>query len=50
MKGDFIERPSLPQLKETLEHGSCPKLTGLWRDLVNARELKAGQADGNFAC
>ena len=24
--------------------------TGLWRDLVNARELKAGQADGKFAC
>jgi hypothetical protein len=24
--------------------------TGLWRDLVNERELKARQADGNFAC
>jgi len=25
-------------------------LTGFWRDLVNARELKAPKADGNFAC
>jgi hypothetical protein len=24
--------------------------TGLWRDLVNARVLKAGQTGGNFAC
>jgi hypothetical protein len=24
--------------------------TGLWRDLVNAGELKVGEADGNFAC
>ena len=24
--------------------------TRLWRDLVNAGELKAGEADGKFAC
>ena len=24
--------------------------TGLWRDLVNARELKVRKAGGNFAC
>jgi len=24
--------------------------TGLWRDLVNARELRARKAGGNFAC
>ncbi len=29
--------------------GRALNLTGLWRDLVNARELKAGEADGNFA-
>jgi len=24
--------------------------TGLWRDLVNPRELKARKPDGKFAC
>ena len=26
------------------------KSTGLWRDSINGRELKAVQTDGNFAC
>ena len=40
----------LPQLKGTLSTGRALNLTGLWRDSINARELKVRKADGKFAC
>ena len=52
MKGDFIEccMFPLPQRK-VYGAGTVPFLsTGLWRGLVNARELKARKTDGKFAC
>ena len=52
MKGDFIETMqfSFTPAKLMREQVSCPYLSkGLWRDLVNARELKARNVDDNFA-
>jgi len=49
-KGDFIERPSfLPAEKKPLSTDRALNSTGLWRDLVNARELKTSKVNGNFA-
>ncbi len=39
-----------PAKRHTMSTDCALSLKGLWRDLINARELKAGQADGNFAC